>query len=150
VNSAGLSRRPLPLIAHGFGYTAAVSDAGFSHAVESIGKIVDWVGVGIIVVGLAIAMVLFAQQAVTRDEPTDPYRIFRQRVGKAILLGLEFLVAADIIRTVAVSPSFRGVGVLAVIVLVRTFLSFTLEVELEGRWPWQRSNRPTSGSGVLD
>ena len=66
------------------------------------------------------------------------YRAYRQGIGRAILLGLELLVAADIIRTVAVDPSFRSVGVLAVIVAVRTFLSFTLEVELEGRWPWQR------------
>ena len=57
---------------------------------------------------------------------------------RSILLGLEFLVAADIIRTVAVSPTLPGVGVLAIIVLIRAFLSFTLELEIDGRWPWQR------------
>jgi uncharacterized membrane protein len=61
----------------------------------------------------------------------------RQRLGRGILLGLEFLVAADIIHTVAVELSFETVGVLALIVLIRTFLSFTLDVELTGRWPWQ-------------
>jgi uncharacterized membrane protein len=71
------------------------------------------------------------------------YRVYRQQVGKAILLGLEFLVAGDIIRTVAVDPSFTGVGVLAILVAVRTFLSFTLEVELEGRWPWQSRRAPS-------
>jgi uncharacterized membrane protein len=71
------------------------------------------------------------------------YRDYRRQIGRAILLGLEFFVAADIIRTVAVDPNFRSVGVLAVIVAVRTFLSFTLEVELEGRWPWQA--RPAQG-----
>ena len=65
------------------------------------------------------------------------YRVYRQQVGKAILLGLEFLVAGDIIRTVAVAPTFAGVGVLAILVVVRTFLSFTLDVELTGKWPWQ-------------
>jgi uncharacterized membrane protein len=66
------------------------------------------------------------------------YRRFRQNVGRAILLGLELLVAADIIRTVAISPTLQSVAVLSGIVLVRTFLSFSLEVELTGRWPWQR------------
>lgn len=59
-------------------------------------------------------------------------------LGRAILLGLEFLVAGDIIRTVAISPTISSVGVLAVIVLIRTVLSATLTVEIEGRWPWQR------------
>lgn len=66
------------------------------------------------------------------------YRAFRQDLGRAILLGLELLVGADIIRTVSEIPTLEKVLVLAIIVLIRTFLSFTLEVELEGRWPWQR------------
>ena len=67
---------------------------------------------------------------------------FRQGLGRAILLGLEFLVAGDIIRTVGVSPTFTSVGVLAIIVLIRTFLSFELELEIDGRWPWQRQEKP--------
>lgn len=66
------------------------------------------------------------------------YRGYRRRVGRSILLGLEFLVAGDIIRTVAVAPTYASVGVLAVIVLIRTFLSFSLDLEITGRWPWQR------------
>lgn len=66
------------------------------------------------------------------------YRSFRQHLGRAILLGLEFLVAADIIRTVSEVPTLERVVVLAIIVLIRTFLSFALVVELESRWPWQR------------
>jgi uncharacterized membrane protein len=58
-------------------------------------------------------------------------------LGQAILLGLEFLVAADIIGTVAVDPTFRNVGILGAVVAIRTFLSFALEVEIQGRWPWQ-------------
>jgi uncharacterized membrane protein len=109
----------------------------FQHAVETISKVIDAVGVGVIVLGLIAAVVSFVR--LLRSPPSRPgaYRSFRQQVGKAILLGLEFLVAADIIRTVAVDPTFRSVGVLAIIVAVRTFLSFTLDVELDGRWPWQ-------------
>lgn len=63
---------------------------------------------------------------------------FRSSLGRAILLGLEFLVAADIINTVAVTPTLLSIAVLAGIVIIRTFLSFSLEVEIEGRWPWDR------------
>jgi uncharacterized membrane protein len=73
------------------------------------------------------------------------YREYRQHLGRAILLGLEFLVAADIINTVAVDPTFRSVGVLAGIVAIRTFLSFSLEVEIEGHWPWARQSGSKEG-----
>ena len=73
-----------------------------------------------------------------RQHRSDAYQLYRQNLGRAILLGLEFLVAGDIIRTVAVSPTFRSLGVLAGIVLIRTFLSMALQLEIEGRWPWQR------------
>lgn len=118
-----------------------MTDSGFADTVEQVGKVIDWIGVAVIVIGLLLATVLFVRHAFQRRRFDESYRLYRQRVGKAILLGLEFLVAADIIRTVAVEPTFRSVGVLGVIVLVRTFLSFTLEVELEGRWPWQRRGR---------
>lgn len=72
----------------------------------------------------------------------------RRSVGRSILLGIEVLVAGDIIRTVAVSPSFTSVGVLAGIVAIRTFLSFTLEVEITGQWPWQQEPRE-SASGEI-
>jgi uncharacterized membrane protein len=111
-----------------------MGDEHFKDAVDAVSKVIDGAGVVVIVVGLVIAIGLFLAQ---RDR-AGAYRTFRQQVGKAILLGLEFLVAADIIRTVAVEPTFQGVGVLAVVVAVRTFLSFTLDVELEGRWPWQQ------------
>jgi uncharacterized membrane protein len=72
--------------------------------------------------------------------------------GRSILLGLEFLVAADIIRTVAVQPSLQNVAVLGLIVLIRTFLSFSLEVEIDGRWPWRRAvlGRATSSPSPPD
>ena len=72
------------------------------------------------------------------------YRELRANLGRAILLGLEFLVAADIIGTVAIEPSFRSLGVLALIVAIRTFLSFSLELEISGRWPWQHAAATTA------
>ena len=119
-----------------------MTDETFTDVVDAISKVIDGAGVAVIVVGLLAASVAFLAALGEAARRSEAYRTFRQQVGKAILLGLEFLVAADIIRTVAVAPSFRGVGVLAVVVAVRTFLSFTLDVELEGRWPWQ--SRPAT------
>jgi uncharacterized membrane protein len=111
----------------------------FKEAVETIGLAIDGAGVLVIVVGLLLAsgrFVLFDAR-----ESGNRYRRFRQDLGRGILLGLEFLVAADIIRTVAVAPTLESVLVLGLIVLIRTFLSMALEVELDGRWPWQRATR---------
>ncbi|MCA1825195.1 MAG: DUF1622 domain-containing protein [Mycobacteriales bacterium] len=111
----------------------------FTDFVETIGKAADIAGVVVTVFGVAGALLAFAARVVRPSEPpVDAYRELRRNVGRSILLGLELLVAGDIIRTVAISPTFTSVGVLAVIVAVRTFLSFTLEVELTSRWPWQR------------
>jgi uncharacterized membrane protein len=114
-----------------------VGDPYFQDVVDTTSQVIDAAGVIVVVAGLAIATGTFLLAQRHRSSQTTAYRGYRQQVGKAILLGLEFLVAADIIRTIAVDPTFAGVGVLAVVVAVRTFLSFALEVELEGRWPWQ-------------
>ena len=107
------------------------------HAVELVGLAVDAAGVAVIVIAIVIAAVAFAR-GLSPDIPFDTsYRALRQSIGRGILLGLELLVAGDIIRTVAIAPTFTSVGVLALIVAIRTFLSFSLEVELTGRWPWQ-------------
>jgi len=118
-----------------------VTDVTFADAIELVGKTLDALGVAAIVLGVSYATVLALMRGPGTD--ADGYRSYRQGIGRAVLLGLEILVAADIIRTVAVSPTFESVGVLAIIVLVRTFLSFALEVELEGRWPWQQRQRHT-------
>lgn len=76
----------------------------------------------------------------------EVYRPFRQQLGRSILLGLELLVAADIIRTVAVRPDLRSVAVLGGIVLIRTFLSFSLELEVTGYWPWQSRKKQQAES----
>jgi uncharacterized membrane protein len=104
--------------------------------VEIISLVIDVIGVLVIIVGLVVATVRYVA---SRSKETAGYHQFRQDLGRGILLGLEFLVAADIIRTVAVTPTLEGVLVLGLIVLVRTFLSMALQVELEGHWPWQRT-----------
>ena len=113
------------------------------EALDAIGLAVDVVGVIVIVGAIVIAGARFGRD-LGRDVAFEAaYRTVRQSIGRGILLGLELLVAGDIIRTVAVAPTFASVGVLAIIVAIRTFLSFSLEVELTGRWPWQ-AGRPAS------
>lgn len=113
----------------------------FQEIMEGFGRAVDAAGVVAIVVGAAAASVL-AAAAVLRRPGNEIYETYRRRLGRSILLGLELLVAADIIRTVAVTPTFESVGVLALIVIIRTFLSFSLELEITGRWPWQKQRGP--------
>ncbi|WP_278103826.1 DUF1622 domain-containing protein [Microbacterium proteolyticum] len=110
---------------------------GFSEIIEGIGKVLDAVGV-VAIVGGTVAAVVLASRGLLRRE-ADVYRRFRRFLGRSILLGLELLVAADIIRTVAVTPTLDSVAVLAAIVVIRTFLSWSLEVEITGRWPWQKA-----------
>jgi uncharacterized membrane protein len=105
------------------------------HWMNSIAMAVDVIGVGVIVLGMAIAAVRFGLAAIRHT--AESYRRFRQDLGRSILLGLEFLVAADIIHTVAVEPTLENLSVLGLIVLIRTFLSMILQLEVEGRWPWQ-------------
>ncbi|MFN2494853.1 MAG: DUF1622 domain-containing protein [Pseudonocardiaceae bacterium] len=112
--------------------------------IEAVGKVIDVLGVGVIVVGILVTTVIFFTQLDGRPGRED-YRRYRQGIGRTILLGLEFLVAGDIIRTVAVSPTFGSVGVLGAIVAIRTFLSMSLEVELQGRWPWQQDRQRGTG-----
>jgi uncharacterized membrane protein len=109
----------------------------FQSLIENIGMAVDAAGVLVIVCGILIATV----KALTTRPPAghDRYSSYRQSLGRAILLGLELLVAGDIIRTVAVSPTLESLAVLGAIVLIRTFLSFSLEMEVNGRWPWQHA-----------
>ncbi len=102
-----------------------------------VGNLVDAAGVLIIIIGISIASWHFVRAVFgTITDRNTAYRDYRRGLGQALLLGLELLVAADIIRTVAVTPTLDSVAVLAVIVLIRTFLSWSLEVEVNGRFPW--------------
>ena len=112
---------------------------GFEEAMDAIAQGVEIVGILVLVLGLAVALVRAGLALVGGQGGEAGYRIVRTVFGRSILLGLEFLVAADIIRTVAVQPSLQNVAVLGLIVFIRTFLSFSLEVEIDGRWPWRRA-----------
>lgn len=116
----------------------------FRASVELVGLVIEGTGVAIITVGALVSTVWFLLR-ILRQGAKAAYHEYRQVLGRSILLGLEFLVAGDIIRTVAVEPTLRSVTVLGLIVLIRTFLSITLELELEGRWPWQRDQRKAGG-----
>lgn len=107
---------------------------------------IEIAGVGAMVLGFVVAAAL-ALREFRRRPAADVYRGARQRIGKSILLGLELLVAADILRTVSKVPSLNQVAVLAGIVGIRTFLSFTLEIELTGRAPWQQAKRDAGSGG---
>ncbi len=89
-------------------------------------------------IGAVAASAIYLFHTVRDGAREREYHRFRSSLGRAILLGLEFLVAADIITTVAIDPTLESVAVLAGVVLVRTFLSFALEVEIDGRWPWRK------------
>jgi uncharacterized membrane protein len=120
---------------------------GFKEVIELAGELLDVFGVLVIAAGTLAVTAVFGFRSLWKRQVPDAYRSYRQGVGRAILLGLEILVAADIIRTVAVSPTFQSVGVLAIIVVVRTFLSISLQVELEGSWPWKKGTPPVESSG---
>src|SRR5215469_6989741 len=105
----------------------------YRNLIELTGRVVDAVGIFVIVFGAVIASV--GLSALPKISGADRYRNYRQNLGRAILLGLEFLIAGDIIRTVGVAPTLENVFILALIVLIRTFLSMALQLEVDGRWP---------------
>jgi uncharacterized membrane protein len=112
---------------------------GLVQTMEGIARGVEVLGIATLVLGLAAALIQAARRLAGRRGGEEAYRAVRTVFGRSILLGLEFLVAADIIRTVAVEPSLENVAVLGLIVLIRTFLSFSLEVEIDGSLPWRRT-----------
>lgn len=108
----------------------------FKGVMNFLGLVLDGVGVLIVMPGAVVA--LACGLVVARVEYTVRSRRVREDPGRAMLLGLEWLIAGDIIRSVVVEPSLLNVAVLGIIVVIRTFLSMTLQLEVEGRWPWSR------------
>jgi uncharacterized membrane protein len=111
------------------------------HVIEIVSVAIELVAVAIIVVGLGYALIQCGIDFVRPLSRESAYRRLRNLSARILLLGLELLVAADIVRTVALEPSLESVAVLGLLVVIRTFLSWSLIVEIEGRWPWQ----PTAG-----
>jgi uncharacterized membrane protein len=117
-----------------------------SHFIERVLDVIEYVAVGIevlavtvIVVGITSATVVYLRRRRLEGNSAAVYRAYRERLGQGLLLGLEILVAADVVRTVALAPTLTNVAVLGILVLIRTFLSWSLVTEIDGRWPWHRA-----------
>lgn len=113
--------------------------AWFLLAVSLVARSLEALGVLTIAVAAATSTFLFLKQLAREGWSVPTYQSYRSQLGRGILVGLEFLVGADIINTVAIAPTLQSATVLGVIVLIRTFLSFSLEVEINGRWPWNEA-----------
>ncbi len=109
----------------------------FNETMDDVAKVFEAVGVAVLAIGFVIGFVQAGLALLRGEAHSSIYRALRSFVGRTILLSLEILVAADLIRTVAVDPSIENVSALALIVLIRTILSFSLDVEIEGRLPWR-------------
>ena len=118
----------------------------FKQAADVVGTGFQVVGIAVLVIGAILAFVVYLKAIPRRRDTPTAYSDLRRDLGKTILVGLELLVAADIISSVAINPTFVTIGVLGLIVLIRTFLSWSLEVEVNGRWPWQSSRSPNEDS----
>jgi uncharacterized membrane protein len=114
----------------------------YDRLVAGVARAVELAGVAVLLLGALLAAGTFGARLARRRDFPAAYHALRADLGRAILLGLELLVIADIIGTVAIEPTLANLGVLAAIVAIRTFLSFALELEVSGRWPWQRSEAP--------
>ena len=110
----------------------------FPKFFEFVAEIIDLVGVIIIVIGSLIGTVRYLYRYMIIQSPIPAYDLYRKELGHSILLCLEFLVAADIIRTVAIEPTLESITVLAILILIRTFVSWTLELEINNAWPWEK------------
>lgn len=121
-----------------------MNTAGAHAFVDQLAKLLELVGVGIIIGGVALAAVLFGRSGLRRGQWQAAYQDCRSNLGRGILLGLELLVGADIISTITAPLTVQSVALLGGIIVIRTFLSFSLETEIEGCWPWQRAGRNRS------
>ena len=106
--------------------------------IEQLAKLLELAGVVVILAGVVVASFWYARSGLRSGDWRESYTQYRANLGRGILLGLELLVGADIIGTITAPLTFTSVGLLAIIVIIRTFSSFSLETEIEGCWPWQR------------
>jgi uncharacterized membrane protein len=119
----------------------------FADAMDHVAQAFEVAGAFVLLAGLVLAVAMAVLTVRRSRDVRQAYRILRQSFGGVILLGLEILVAADLVRTVAVEPTLNNVVILGGIVLIRTVLSFSLEIEIEGVAPWRRA--AMSGAGLI-
>lgn len=120
----------------------------FTEAISLAGYAIEAVGVLVVIVGSCVSSYAFVRTFRNLPEGVA-YKAYRRQLGRSIILGLEFLIAGDIIRTVVVSATLENIAALGLIILIRSFLSVTLHLEVEGRWPWQSEGpegRPGDGA----
>ena len=110
----------------------------YDHVISEIVQGVEAVGAGIMVLGGLGAFAVFAARTLRGHRPPAPYEQLRRNLARCILLGLEVLIVADIVRTIIVDTTFESVAVLGIVVVIRILLSFSLEVEIDGVWPWRQ------------
>lgn len=114
---------------------------------EAAARGLEIAGVCVILLGVLMATAVWAWSTLRTRDYRGAYGRYRANLGRGILLGLEFLVGADIISTVTAPLTFESVGILAAVVAIRTFLSFSLETEIAGCWPWERARQRDSSDG---
>lgn len=124
-----------------------MDESGYTQFMTTVAQAFEVVAAGVLIVGLILSAVLAIRAGRRTGDGKVAYRVARQSFGGVILLGLEILVAGDLIRTVAIAPTLENVAVLGLIVLIRTFLSFSLEIEIDGVPPWRRGL--VSGATVI-
>jgi len=117
----------------------------FDHVISEVVKVVEAFGAGIMVLGGLAAFLVFTSRAMRPATAHESYDELRRTLGRCILVGLEVLIIADIVRTIIVDPTLESVAVLGIIVVIRIALSFSLEVEIDGFWPWRRWQLTRSG-----
>jgi uncharacterized membrane protein len=122
----------------------------YEEVLDNVAKVVEGVGAAILVLGGFSVLALYTRRLFERT--SGAYTELRRNLGRVILLGLEVLIIGDIIRTIAVDPTIENVAVLGIIVVIRILLSFSLEVEIDGTWPWNRWRTRAEGGtdGVGD
>jgi uncharacterized membrane protein len=106
------------------------------EVIRHVSDVMDGLGVAVVSAGVLWGLIIFAKELITQSAEIA-YKSFRIQIVRSLILGLEVLVAGDVIRTVAISPTLTSVAVLGAIVLIRCFLSWSLTLEIDGRWPWQ-------------
>ena len=128
--------------------TGEAAVAAVTKWVEHAATGIELLAVAIVVAVILVATLLYLLQILARRVDASTYRNYRHQVARALLLGLEILVAADVIRTVALEPTLQNVLILGLLVLIRTFLGWSLVVEIEERWPWQSPDTAGQSAGA--
>src|SRR5450755_449955 len=111
---------------------------GYDHAIGEVVRVVEAIGAAIMVLGGLWAFIVFIVETLQARTSRERYDRLRRNLGRCILLGLEVLIVADIVRTIIVDTTLESVAVLGIVVVIRIMLSFSLEVEIDGLWPWRR------------